>query len=62
MKELGQKILRNIDMVICVTRILIINKEKYTLREKYHEEPLIGGHYDQKRLVNKYSFKKVYFF
>jgi len=53
-KKLGQITLKKISIVLCSERKLITNKqEKQRLIEKYHEDPVFGGHCGQKRLLKK---------
>lgn len=53
-KRVGQNILRNICIVLLEPRMVIVDKdERLKLVEKYHNDPMYGGHCGQKRLLKK---------
>jgi RNase H-like domain found in reverse transcriptase/Reverse transcriptase (RNA-dependent DNA polymerase)/Integrase zinc binding domain/Retroviral aspartyl protease len=53
-KDAGQKLLKNVSIVLCTKPLLITNKtEKGRIIKKFHEDPLIGGHCGQKRLLKR---------
>lgn len=53
-KELGQEYMNNLTIVICnATKVITNENEKLQLIEKFHNNPLFGGHCGQKRLLKK---------
>lgn len=63
-KNMGNRLLNNIKIILCNKPKLITNaKDKQALIEKYHSDPLLGGHCGQKRLLKKlksnYHWKRM---
>lgn len=58
LKEICQKVLRKISIVLIDVPKIITNKnEKQKLIETFHENPVSGGHSGQKRLLKKLRLK-----
>lgn len=54
LKEVGHKILSKVKIVLCKERKLIKdNDEKLNLIKQFHDDPMLGGHCGQKRLLKK---------
>lgn len=63
-KELCHKYLNKLTIILCSVKMVITNKnEKLKLIEKFHDNPILGGHCGQKRLLKKlrasYTWKNM---